>query len=163
MRPERVNGLIVMNTVLHSGFQWHALAKVWGTPLLGDAFMLSLSRPFYRLGFKRDFPKVADEKIDRMYGGMNHRARKSVLRLFRRMTRPGYFDAWEARFAEVTRRVRTVVLWGEDDSLIPLADAHRIGGTVKMIADCGHWVPLEKPERVAAEVRAMSAQAPRAA
>ena len=51
----------------------------------------------------------------------------------------------------------TVVIWGEHDSAVPLADhaelAVRCGGVLVPIADAGHAPFLEQPERVATVIR----------
>jgi pimeloyl-ACP methyl ester carboxylesterase len=77
------------------------------------------------------------------------------------MTRPDFFDGWETRLRAVSARVPTTVLWGAQDPLIPVSYAGSIGGTVKLLADCGHWMPLEQPARVADEVRVLVAGASR--
>lgn len=156
---ERVWGLLVMNTVVQGGYPWHPLARLWSTPVLGELFMLILSRPFYRLGFKRDFPQVRDAQIDRMYAGMTPVARRTILRYYRRMTRPDFFDGWETRLQVVPACVPTTVLWGAQNQLIPASCAESIGGSVKLLDGCGHSVPLEQPGRVADEVRALIASA----
>ena len=56
-------------------------------------------------------------------------------------------------FQDVTQQIPTRVIWGKQDPFIPLAYAHRIGDDVRMLEDCGHWVPLVKPDVVAEEVR----------
>jgi pimeloyl-ACP methyl ester carboxylesterase len=51
----------------------------------------------------------------------------------------------------------TVVIWGEHDRAVPLADhaelAVRCGGVLVPIADAGHAPFLEQPERVATAIR----------
>lgn len=161
LHPERVRGLIVMNTVVHAEYRWHPLARIWSTPILGEFFMGSLTRSFYKLGFKRDFPQVGDAQIDRMYTGMTPGARRSILRFYRAMTRPDFFHGWEDRLHNVANRVPTRVLWGAQDPLIPLGYADRIGGTRTLLSNCGHWVPLEQPDQVARAVRELAASADR--
>jgi pimeloyl-ACP methyl ester carboxylesterase len=153
LHPERVRAMLVMNTVIHADYRWHPLARIWSTPVLGQLFMFSLNRWAYRLAFSRDFPQVKREYIDTMYDGMTRVARQSILRHFRTMTHPDFFKGWESRLKQVTQQIQTTVLWGQQDPLIPESYAHRMGGTLKLMDDCGHWVPLEKPERVAEEVR----------
>ncbi|MEM7132976.1 MAG: alpha/beta hydrolase [Chloroflexota bacterium] len=153
--PQRVHGMIVMNTVLHADFQWHTMARIWRSPILGRLFMLSLNRFAWRLAFRRDFPQVRQSQVDSMYDGLTSVARQSILRHFRQMTSPDFFKGWEASFTEVTQAVPTTVLWGGQDPLIPQSYAQRIGGTLKPMDDCSHWVPLEKPAKINDELRAM--------
>ncbi|MEM8858629.1 MAG: alpha/beta hydrolase [Chloroflexota bacterium] len=153
--PNRVRGIMVMNTVLHSGFEWHSIARIWGSPILGRLFMLILNRIAYRISFSRDFPQVTHEQIEIMYDGLTPIARRSLLKHYQKMTQSDYFSKWESAFKEVVEKVPTTVLWGAQDPLISRDDAKRIGGDLIYLEDSGHWVPLEKPERVAEEIRKM--------
>jgi pimeloyl-ACP methyl ester carboxylesterase len=52
----------------------------------------------------------------------------------------------------------TLVIWGEDDALIPVHYAHRYGrliphSRVEIIPDCGHVPQVEKPDATAALVK----------
>ena len=54
-------------------------------------------------------------------------------------------------------RVPTLLLWGEDDAVTPLAMAHAYqrliaGATLQVIPQCGHLPPLEKPGEFARAV-----------
>ena len=57
----------------------------------------------------------------------------------------------------------TVVIWGEHDHAVPLADhaelARRCGGVLMPIADAGHAPFLEQPERVVAAIRQLAGRA----
>lgn len=79
--------------------------------------------------------------------------------------KPGFIDAVEAlttypiraRLPEIA--CPTLVIWGERDRLVPVADAARftrgITGSRKLIyADTGHVPMLERPERFNADLRA---------
>lgn len=155
LNSQRVRGMIVMNTVLHADFAWHAMARIWRSPILGRLFMLSLNRLAWRFAFGRDFPQVQRHHVDSMYDGLTSVARQSTLRHFQKMTSPTFFTGWEEQLKHATENIPTTLLWGAQDPLIPQSYPQRIGGTLKLLDDCGHWVPLEKPERVDAEVRAM--------
>lgn len=79
--------------------------------------------------------------------------------------KPGFMDAIEAltsypirsRLPEVD--CPALVIWGEDDRLVPVADAARftrgIRGSRRLVyADTGHVPMLERPERFNADLRA---------
>jgi pimeloyl-ACP methyl ester carboxylesterase len=57
----------------------------------------------------------------------------------------------------------TVVIWGEDDHAVPLADhaelAMRCGGVLVPIAGAGHAPFLEQPERVVSAIRRLAGRA----
>ncbi len=54
---------------------------------------------------------------------------------------------------------RGLVLWGERDPYAPPTWgerlARRTGARVVVFPECSHWWPLERPEAVAAELRAL--------
>jgi pimeloyl-ACP methyl ester carboxylesterase len=160
--PAQVRGLIIMNTVLSADYEWHTLARIWSSPLLGSLFMRTLTRFTYRMAFQRDFPQVQRHQIEAMYDGLTPTTRKGIMRHFSTMTRPDFFKDWEDCLKAVPSQVPTTVLWGALDPLIPEAYAHRIGGTVKLLTDCSHWVPLEAPGRVAREVHQLHADGAKA-
>jgi pimeloyl-ACP methyl ester carboxylesterase len=78
--------------------------------------------------------------------------------------RPGAFAATIAwytanrRYAEAVQiTVPTIVLWGDRDPLFPLAWADRLGESfgdvgLRVLAGCGHFVPLEAPDAVVAAI-----------
>ena len=52
----------------------------------------------------------------------------------------------------------TLIIWGEDDALIPVHYAHEYGrliphSRVEVIPDCGHVAQVEKPDATAALVK----------
>ena len=52
----------------------------------------------------------------------------------------------------------TLIIWGEDDALIPVDYAHEYGrliphSRVEVIPDCGHAAQVEKPDATAALVK----------
>jgi pimeloyl-ACP methyl ester carboxylesterase len=59
-------------------------------------------------------------------------------------------------FAKYLYRISipVLVLWGENDSILPVKDGHKLsaaikGATFKAISNCGHFAPIEQPEQVA--------------
>ena len=150
---DRVERILVMNIVLHTEYKWHTFARIMAAPILGNLFMTILNRKLFVNSFKRDSPLVREDQIQRMYEGLTPVARSSLLKLFRKMTKPHFFGPWETRLRDVTRQIPTRVIWGLQDPFIPVEYAHRIGDDVRMLEDCGHWVPLVKPDVVAEEVR----------
>jgi pimeloyl-ACP methyl ester carboxylesterase len=59
--------------------------------------------------------------------------------------------------------VPTTILWGEQDNVLPAEDAHQLhaaipGSELVLLADTGHLVLWEQPERVAHEVTALVAR-----
>lgn len=149
----RVRGLLLMNTVTDKNFKWHTMGKIWGHPIIGPLFMFLVNNRFFAYGFSNDFPELSQADVQNIIKGLTPSARRSLLRLFRKMTAPGYFDDWEEKFRKVVTEVPTTVLWGQQDPLVAEEYAYQLGGKVVMIEDGGHWVPREKPELVAEQIK----------
>lgn len=69
---------------------------------------------------------------------------------------PVHTDAVQPLYGEITRPV--LVLWGREDTWIPVERGRMLcglipGATLKVIANAGHLVIEEEPERLAAEIR----------
>jgi len=148
----RVKGLLLMNTVTDRNFEWHKMAKIWGSPILGRLFMFFVSNKAFKRGFSKDFPELSDEDVESVANGLTKSSRKNLLTLFRKMTKPEYFNGWEEKLKLVTTQVSTTVLWGKNDPLVPESYAAKLGGNLVMIEDGGHWVPREHPELVVEEI-----------
>lgn len=78
---------------------------------------------------------------------------KLLLRSFCRAGRHMINDSVEDILKEI--RVPTLIVWGQDDRVLPLKNAHelnmRIGDSqMAVILECGHMPMIEKPERLAA-------------
>jgi pimeloyl-ACP methyl ester carboxylesterase len=93
-----------------------------------------------------------------------------ILEQARGAGKPGFADALEAMTAYPIRdrlgeiRCPALVVWGEEDRLVPVRDAAEfqwlIPGARKVLyPDTGHMVMLERPERFNADVRAFIAEA----
>jgi pimeloyl-ACP methyl ester carboxylesterase len=62
-------------------------------------------------------------------------------------------------------KAKTRILWGEHDRLFPAAWASRLAGTLggaefRIIADCGHSPPEEKPEEVVSALLPFLSESP---
>jgi pimeloyl-ACP methyl ester carboxylesterase len=64
----------------------------------------------------------------------------------------------EARLGEIA--APTHIVWGRQDTATPPEDAARMmacipGATLRVIDDCGHYPPIERPDAFAPEVLTM--------
>lgn len=150
--PQRVRRIVISNTVFFPGYSWHAWARVWRTPVLGELSMALLNRPLFAREMRRGSRRLSDEHINGTYE-LARRAQKSiVLGLYRAMP-PRIFGPWNAQLRELARRVPVMVLWGADDPYIPARHADELGaGEVHRIPGCGHWLPAEDPATFAAHL-----------
>ncbi|MFP3712639.1 alpha/beta fold hydrolase [Puerhibacterium sp. TATVAM-FAB25] len=176
-QPERVASVVSM-TVPHLWIRWSprllaTLRKVWFDPLLAipglGPLLLSRGRqrlPRYLMTSHLQVPDAIgphDEELylERLRDPARARAsvavhRDLVMRQLRSILRGAYTD----RRLEVP----TVALLGAGDSL---SDARLLGGyeghaaelTIEILEDAGHFLPEERPERVADAARSLFARA----
>lgn len=89
---------------------------------------------------------------------LNPVAKRSTLRLFRRMVPHAFFEGVDGMVARITGRVPTRVVWGRGDPYIPERYASAFPGTPpKLLERAGHWVPISSADEVAAAIRAVAA------
>ncbi len=151
--PDRVSRICVINTNFFSDFRWHIWAKVWRTPLLGELSLATMTWPLFRNALKKGSRLLSEADMRHAYSRLTPGMKKMTLRLYR-ATDPENFRGWEDRLLEVTAKVPTLVLWGDQDPYISKRFAERYGAKkVVHFPDSGHWVPLEKRAEAAAILR----------
>ena len=150
--PERVRRMAVSNAMFFSDYRWHFWGRVWRTPLLGDLSLLLMNWWIFRLEMMRSSRKLTLEHMRNTYALMPAPSKKTIVRLYRAST-PALFAGWEEKLLALTARIPTCVLWGDCDPYIPSRFAERFGAQqVHHFPDCGHWLPAEAPEAVAAHL-----------
>ena len=88
---------------------------------------------------------------------LNPVAKRSTLRLFRRMVPHPFFEGVDAMVARIITRVPTRVVWGRGDPYIPERYANAFpGAPPRLLERAGHWVPISSPDEVAAAIRAVA-------
>jgi pimeloyl-ACP methyl ester carboxylesterase len=142
--PERIERLVILSTVpLLEGFEWHRVARIWRTPLLGELAMGFTTKWAWR----RSMPQTLAEPSWRDF---DHGTQRAILKLYRSAP-PPVLAAAGARLGEL--RCPTLVLWPNDDPYIGprfgQAHADALGGDVQLEhVDGGHWPWLEHPELI---------------
>lgn len=156
--PERVGHLGISNTLFHSDYRWHPWGRVWRTPVLGELSMRVMTRRLFSRELRRGSRRLPPGHAEATYQSFTPEVRRAVLRLYRALD-PERFHGWEEALLDVVRTVPTRVIWGAHDPYIPLAFAGRFGTDhVRILAGCGHWVPVEEPGILAAELRELFQQ-----
>lgn len=158
-RPERVDRLALIDS---AGFNFGAgdrplLLRLLAAPGVGAAAeRLPVRRRLTRAGLRQVFfddALVTDERVDEYAVPMTRPgAARAAAELLANPV-PSDFDALVARV-----RAPTLVVWGREDTWIPLAHAARftaaIPGSTSVVLDaCGHVPQEEKPAEVAARLR----------
>ena len=153
--PSRVASAVLINTGVLVGYRWHILARIWRTPVLGEVFQATATRPLFRLltnlGQKRKLPRSF---LDHAYDvNFTRPTRRAVLKLYRATPDP---DGDGRRQAEALRPhdIPALVVWGARDPYIGVEAASRQQDAfpraqVHVFEDSGHWPFVDDPERTA--------------
>lgn len=151
--PDALASATLIDTGILPGYRWHRLARVWRTPVLGEAFQAIATRGSFRFLLNREEPRgLPREFIDQMYDHFDKRTRRAVLKLYRATDDPG--DA-AVGFAELMapRDLPALVIWGEHDAYLPyrFAASQRDAfpsAEVHVLPASGHWPFVDAPETV---------------
>jgi pimeloyl-ACP methyl ester carboxylesterase len=155
--PEAFASVALINTGVLVDYRWHYLARIWRTPLLGELFMATTTRPGFRLLLKHGNPRgLPAAFVERMYADFDAGTKRAVLRLYRATDNP----AAQARLlSEALRPLDrpALVVWGAADPYIPVEQAERQRQTfpraeIEILPESGHWPFADDPERVEARV-----------
>lgn len=152
-RPEQLASATLIDTGVLPGYRWHALARIWRTPLLGELFQASGTRSMFRWLVDRGEPRGLPRAfVDQMYDHFDKRTRRAVLKLYRATGDPGA-GARELAALLAPRDLPALVIWGEHDGYISSAFAERQrevfpSADVHVLAASGHWPFADAPETV---------------
>jgi pimeloyl-ACP methyl ester carboxylesterase len=142
--PQAVASISLIDTGVLPDYRWHRLARIWRTPVAGELFQASATRPTFRVLINLQEPQALPrEFLDRMYDHFDRRTRRAVLRLYRATDDPGELSR------QLIDRLRALdvpvlVIWGEHDAYLPVAYATRQreafpDAEVHVLAGSGHW------------------------
>ena len=127
------------------GYRWHAIARVWRTPLLGELFMGSTSRFTMRLLMRRLKalpPEAVDRWVDQVLDDLDHGTQRAILRLYRSAP-PDVLARAGERLGGITSPA--LVVWGANEPFLGTrfaqAYADALGGQarVEVVERAGHW------------------------
>lgn len=153
-RPDRLASVTLINTGVLLGYRWHYLARIWRTPVVGELFQATATRPAFHLLLKHGNPRGLPRPfVDRMYDDYDAGTRRAILRLYRATHDLG---AAGAALAAVLRPLRypALVVWGKHDPYIPVRYAGRQrevfpDASIVILDGSGHWPFADDPARVA--------------
>lgn len=141
--PHKVRRLVISNTNFFSDYQWHASARIFRTPVLGEIGITLTTYKAMCDAMRTGSPNIAEEHIRHAFDQFTLPVRKQMLRLYR-ASDPENFRGWEDQLPALTQRVPTMVLWGDQDPYAPTTYAERFGAQiVHHFPNCGHWVCVE--------------------
>ncbi len=148
--PDQFASVVLINTGVLLNYSWHALAKIWRTPLVGELFMATATRPAFRMLMKIGNPRgLPPDFVDRMYDDFDTPTRKAVLKLYR-ASPSSAMEQLSAGLRALDRPA--LVVWGAKDPYIPVEQADLQLRTfpsaeVHVLDDSGHWPFIDNPER----------------
>ena len=155
--PEQHASTTLINTgvILREG--WHALAKVWRTPVLGELFFMTSTRGGMRQFMKRTNPPtfpVPSATTSSTSTRTRARAARSCSSTATRRSRP-HVEAVAPALREHPRP--TLVVWGAKDPYLKVRLAERQrevfrDARVTILPGSGHWPLADAPAAVAAAV-----------
>jgi pimeloyl-ACP methyl ester carboxylesterase len=156
--PTRVRSVTLVNTGALIRYRWHILARIWRTPVLGEVFQATATRPLFRLltnrGQKRKLPRAF---LDHMYDvNFTRPTRRAVLKLYRATSRPAEMGDRQAR-ALHPHDIPALVVWGARDPYLGIDLAHAQqeafpSARIVKFEDSGHWPFADDPDGTAAAV-----------
>jgi pimeloyl-ACP methyl ester carboxylesterase len=156
--PTRVRSVTLVNTGAFIRYRWHILARIWRTPVLGEVFQATVTRPMFRLlanrGQKRKLSRAfLDHMCDVNY---TRPTRRAVLKLYRATPRPAEMGDRQAR-ALFPHDIPALVVWGARDPYLGIELAHAQKeafprARIVVLADSGHWPFADDPEQTAQRV-----------
>jgi pimeloyl-ACP methyl ester carboxylesterase len=154
--PEAFASVTLIDTGVLIDYRWHALARVWRTPGVGEAFFKITNRSGFRLALRRGQSRpLPEEAIERMYkANKDPETQRAILRLYRATPEDG--------FQELGRALRqldrpALVVWGRHDPYIKVEQAERQRETfpsaeVVVLEGSGHWPMWDAPEELVSAV-----------
>jgi pimeloyl-ACP methyl ester carboxylesterase len=153
--PDVFASATLINTGALIGYRWHRYARIWRTPVAGEVFQATASRPAFRLLLGRENPRLTRGQIDRIYDASRSRATKRAILKLYRATPAAVLAGPAAALRPLDRPA--LVIWGTKDAYLPSEQAERQrrafpSAQVELLDGHGHWVMLEDPGRVASLV-----------
>jgi len=151
--PERVEKLVLANAVSNDNLKNHPILKLAAIPGVGEAITPFLvdSRAFQRYRMRGTLARanhdlITDDRVDSVLRPLTAAdAHHSLLATSR---------AWSANRIEQDAHLinqPTLIIWGEDDTVIPVNDGHTLHRSILnsrfvILKDCGHVPQEEKSE-----------------
>lgn len=152
LKPELVRTWTIANAAPEPTYQWHRMARMWQTPILGELIML-IARPrqmqkvFEDLNFP---PGLAAQEA----AAFNPVMKKAILKLYRSAKQAGHIDETELPNLMASLPTPGLVYWGEDDPYVGPEIAERftarVNAKLELEPGIGHWAIVQRADALAA-------------
>ncbi len=150
---EKVKSFSLINTGLFLA-QWHSLAKLYRTPILGELFSLlpPTQQAFNFMISAGGANRLSNEHFIELKNQMDYGTRRAMMKLYRST------DAGDDRHEDIATLFSqhdfpSLIIWGEDDPYLPIELAQQQSkafpsAQIHTLKECGHWPYFEKPQEV---------------
>ena len=151
-RPELIQTWAAGGGVIDEKYEWHAAAKMWQTPGVGEQFMEGMTADAMAAaltaeGVAEDKARASSERID-------DRMKAAILPLYRSAVNIG--TEWGPAMDGVSRP--GLVIWGENDPYMATDFHERLAARTKAKTfkhkDTSHWWPVQRPKETAEALEA---------
>lgn len=155
LRPDLIRSWAISNAVIEPEYRGHRLARIWNTPVLGEIFMALSKADKLADGLAaQGMPAtIAREEAAQW---KNKDKRRAILKLYRSAKGLSFAHDWARDIPNLPGA--GTLIWGEGDPYVELAVARRYaastGTPLTVIEGAGHWAIAERPQDVAAALRA---------
>lgn len=153
-RPDLVASITLLNAGPLPGYRWHRTARLWRTPLVGEALMAAARPRVLASAMCRDNPGLPQVHARRMARDYDRGSKRTALRLYR-ATDPDTAVDWNRLR---TLDVPVLAVLGAQDPYMQPADLDLVQrrlfphARVERMPQAGHWPFLDDPEGAAAIV-----------
>jgi pimeloyl-ACP methyl ester carboxylesterase len=156
--PRAFRSAVLMNTGVLLTYEDHDFARIWKTPVEGEASMAAVTREFFVSSIQQAEPRpLPREFLDRNYDDFDRATRCAILKSYRSVpdVRP-LARAQADRLRPYDRPA--LVIWGDEDSFLPTKHAHEQReafprASIHVIPQGGHWPFVHEEERVVSLIR----------
>jgi pimeloyl-ACP methyl ester carboxylesterase len=145
--------VVLINVGVLPGYRWHAMARRWRTPVLGELLHAWIPRSAWRRAMQRSNPKgLPPSFVEKMYDDYDRGTRRAVLKLYRATPDPAQ-TASTIGPALAALHKPALVVWGAEDPFasVEYAERQREFFDVQellILPASGHWPFQDDPGAV---------------
>lgn len=156
LRPELFATWTISNAAPHVDYEWHRMAKMWQTPIIGELIqMLTQPKALAKALKKQGLPGDLARHEAAAYDG---RMKRAILKLYRSAKNVSH--EWDREIDQMHNR--GLVFWGERDPYVPhwvgTDFAKRTGARMVSLPGAAHWSIVEKSDQLAIELKTLWAE-----
>jgi pimeloyl-ACP methyl ester carboxylesterase len=156
LRPDLFATWTISNAAPHVDYEWHRMAKMWQTPIIGELIQIltqpkALAKALKEQGLPSDLARHEAAACD-------GRMKRAILKLYRSAKNVSH--EWDHEIDQMHNR--GLVFWGERDPYVPhwvgTDFAKRTGARMVSLPDAAHWSIVEKSDQLATELKTLWAE-----